>query len=446
MNKKILEEIKGYETECNFIATIRVHPEYILSLSGDVHADLFGDPIFYDLYNSIINYYADNGGVIPLSDFKFLYREDTIARIAIEHIQSIDAISDLNMLYNTLVETYQRKGINKLSADLKELASKGDVDVADMLGYAESGLLNLTSSSATQLGDIKKIGPIVLSKLNERVEKFKVSNSVDGIVGTPSGFSKLDSATLGFRGGIMWLLAASTSDGKTQLAIQFANSVLKSGKSVLYFLLEDEYEQLLWRLLSVRTAIPIKNIMSGNLTTSQHSKVTTELSSLTANHNLYVEDDVYDINDIMNKIRFAKLRDKNLGLVVIDYFGLANDRSRRFGNREQELSSVSKKIVHIAKRVSVPILTLAQLNTNADDRAKGLPIRLNDVRDCKAVGHDARVVIFVNFPNKYSSDHIKGGTSKKFGEIIVAKNTYGETNFVIPVTNKAHIGKFEETN
>ena len=95
----------------------------------------------------------------------------------------------------------------------------------------------------------------------------------------------------------------------------------------------------------------------------------------------------------------------------------------------------------MSKNCDVAVVVLAQLNTSPDDRAKGMPVRMNDIRDSKAIGHDAAIAIFVHCPDKYDDDK---NYSRRNTKVIIAKNRYGVPHQVVPMTNHGDKSMFIE--
>ena len=423
-----------------FLASLISDPKKVTTLQKEVIKSDFSDSIYYDIYSVVMTYLL-NDKEVNFIDLKFGFTDDPIAIQELEHIQKTEVVKDLSDIYNKLLERTRLAKIKKIPPRVtKQLTN--NCPSKDILDGLEGDLLKISSQTEMQLRSIGDVGTEVYKEIKEKKQRnAEGKNNIE----LPTGFDQLDNYTMGFQRGAMWVLAAATSDGKTQMAVQLANSVLEEGKTVVFFILEDNAENLVQRFLSLRTGIKLKDIMTGRLTDKGADHLYKNLESLREKDSLFIDDTSTDINDIINKIRFCKLK-YDVGLVVVDYITLATDVSSKSGTKEQEISMISKKLLRTAKGHDLPILALAQLNTNPDARAQGLPIRMNDIRDSKAPGHDAAVTLFINYPNKYTvnMDDSNQSFSKKDGELIIAKNRYGESQKVIKLNNKPEVAKFEE--
>jgi len=428
-----------YTLEKQFIASLIADTSRITQLEKEVNVSDFKDPLFYDIYSEIISCILSNRNV-TYSNLRLKFNNDKIVRTFLDEIEKEEKIDDINFLYKELLNSSQKVKIRELGGEIIN-DCKSDKTAVDIITKTESKLLNIGASSSITLDSLVNKGDDVIRGINEKVVKFNKCKDLQEIIDLPTGFKTLDSLTLGIEAETIWVIAASSSDGKTMAAIQISNNITSRKKTVLYFLLEGSHKSLIYRWLSLRTGIPISKIKCGDLSEKEHKKVLEMYEILKQNNNLLFDDRMREIDEIVNKVKFAKLKNKDLGLVVIDYIQLVSDNSKRFGNREQEISSVSKKLISLSKSCSIGILTLAQLNVNPDERSKGMPIRINDIRECKAVGHDAHVVLAINFPDKYKSDE---DFSKKNGQFIIIKNREGESQKIIPVKNYANIAKFVE--
>lgn len=427
--------------ELIFLASLMRNPGAIVTFNKSVSVTDFRDVIYYDIYIEIINSFLA-GKNATFADLRFKFRDDPVVLDVLKLIEGESVVvDDLNVVYQGMVESAQRDRLKQLALVTLQQCDEQNSITKDILDYVESQLISITLSSQMELGNLQQLKNEISNDLTDKVTKFRKSKNLEDIIELPTGFRELDYFTLGFQRGASWVLGAATSDGKTQLAVQFASNIMKLGKGVLYFTLEDAIPSLVQRFLSLYTGINLKKLRCGDLTDGQLNKATETLSQLATENNLFIDDITIDINDILLKTKFAKLKQKNLSLIIVDYISLATDKSQKFSTKEQEISTISKKLIHLAKTCNVAVLGLSQLNTSPDDRTKGLPIRMNDIRDSKAPGHDSSVTLFINYPNKYNKDT---NYSKKETELIVAKNRYGETNKIIYLENYPHLAKFIE--
>lgn len=420
-----------------FIATLINRPDTLIDLKCSVVKEDFSQLLYYDLYSSVIDSMVV-GKKPTFPDLKLAFKDDPVVLDVISKIEIIEPVSSLQDVYKILIEKAKCKRIKVLpKMILKSIDDNKPSD--EILHYIEREVVHLRNKSEIEVKTVSDIEENVLKNIETKIQRARKGNY---IVDLPSGFNMLDTITLGFQKKNLWLLGASTSDGKTQMAVQMSNSVMKSGNGVLYFMLEDDCENLIHRFWSLRTGIKLQSIKTGNINDMQFQRIRKEMENMKLEGTLLVEDTSFDIFEITNKIKFITMK-YNIGLVVVDYLTLVTDTFLKAKNREQEISNVSKQLLRVAKECNVCVLSLAQLNTNPDERSKGMPIRMNDLRDSKAPGHDSSVTLFINFPDKYKSDD-QGKFDKVNGELIVAKNRNGEAHKIIKLKNKPEICKFEE--
>jgi replicative DNA helicase len=413
--------------------------KHIGSLYKEVSVLDFKDKIYYDIYSEIVGFLV-NGINATYKDLKFKFSYDAIALDVVEKMeQQLFDVGDINSVYREMVQDAQRDRLKDLGKEIINRYNNGD-NYTDILAIAETELIKINSNSDSSLVSLSNEQFGYLNDLNERIRRFNKRGSIEDVVDLPTGIKSLDDIILGLPRRASTLIAASTSDGKTQLAIQVADNISRVGKKVLYFMLEDVKENIINRIISLRSQVSLQKIRSGSLSEKEYNKITTVFDNLARENNWFIEDTLFDVNDIVAKIKFASIKYPDLSVIILDNINLAMDRLCG-GNREQEISLVSKKIISVAKNCNLAAVILQQLNTNPDDRRDGMPVRMVDTRDSKAPGHDASVALFIHYPDKHSSE---ANYSKERAQLVVGKNRYGEVNKFIQLTNQPNIARFSE--
>jgi len=287
------------------------------------------------------------------------------------------------------------------------------------LDKAESRILNVVKNRKSS--DVKQI-PEVISEFQENLEKL--ASNKGKISGLPSGFYDLDNLTDGFHKNELIILAARPAMGKTALALNIATNVaVKSKKSVLIFTLEMRAEQLLSRMVSSLGQVDARKLQNGSLHTRDWQRVNEALSEL-GDTNIYIDDSPgVTIGDIKAKSRRISSIDDNLGLIVIDYIGLINSTGRYSGNRQQEVSEISRALKTLALELEIPIICIAQLSRTPEMREDKRPI-LSDLRESGSIEQDADIVTFI-YREDYYNENAKIDDNMSISEIIVRKNRSG---------------------
>lgn len=431
---------KVSEIDMQFLACLVANPASLSELNYEIKLDDFDDPLYYSIYSEIVGFLIDNKSP-TFSDLKLRFRDDKLVIDVIEKLRGVDFdISDINDIHSVMRERAKKAKFNELQKFLA-LELKSDKPSEQLIANLESRIAQISIDSDAQLCSIGDIHGEFITELRERVAKFEKSGSISQAIDLPTGFEQLDSYTLGMPLRNTCLIGGSTSDGKTQLAIQLANAAASYGHGVGYFLFEDSKKNFLIRLASLNTGIPITKIRLGNITRKQEQDITEWLQEAREQNNIFVDDNMADINDAIAKAKFMKLKFPHIKMFVFDNINLIRDFTHSFDNREREISLISKKILALSRSTETVGLILQQLNTNPDSRSGGLAVTNNDLRDSKAPSHDASVCLYLNFPDKYD-EHKK--FSREHGQIIIGKNRNGEPNKIVYITNKAHVGRFIE--
>jgi replicative DNA helicase len=317
--------------------------------------------------------------------------------------------------------------------NIQQRAFEGE-DGADMiLDNAESSIFELAEDRVK--AGLISVKDIVRDNF-ERLEKiFKEGKSITGI---PTGYVELDKLTSGLQPSELLILAARPSQGKTAMALNLAENIaIRAGQPVAFFSLEMSKESLLQRLVASVAQIDAHKFRTGHLNRSDWAGMTDALGTI-SNAPLWVDDaGSISVLEIGAKARRLK-RDKGLSLLIVDYMQLITARGR-FGNRQEEVASISRGLKGLAKELQIPVLVLSQL-TRAPERDERGP-QLSDLRESGAIEQDADVVMFIYRPHFF-----KAGASpeeREETELRIAKQRNGPTDNVKFVF-RSRLTRFEE--
>lgn len=252
-------------------------------------------------------------------------------------------------------------------------------------------------------------------------KKMELASQTSGITGLKTGFKDLDRVYGGRQNSDLIIKAARPAMGKTAQALcEAMNISFQDNKKVIFFSLEMSAEQLMQRLVSIHTGIPLSNIRSGRLDTDQWHRYNEEVNYL-INDNLIIVDDVYTLNGIRTRCKKLKMKGQ-LDAIYIDYLQLINHKVAAGRSKEQEVSEVSRALKMLAKDLNVPVVCLSQLSRAVESRGGTHKPMLSDLRDSGAIEQDADIVEFIFRPEYYDKDN-----SELFGVayVIIAKNRNG---------------------
>ena len=339
----------------------------------------------------------------------------------IEHYARI--VKEKAMLRNLIHATH----------NIQQRAFEGEDGADAILDNAESSIFALAEDRVR--AGLLPIKDIVRDNF-ERLERiFREGKSITGI---PTGYVELDKLTSGLQPSELLILAARPSQGKTALALNLMENIaIRGGHPVAMFSLEMSKESLLQRLVASVAQIDAHKFRTGHLSKEDWRRMTESLGTISAAP-LWLDDaGSISVLEIGAKARRLK-RDKGLSMLVVDYLQLITARGR-FGNRQEEVSSISRGLKGLAKELQIPVLVLSQL-TRAPERDERGP-QLSDLRESGAIEQDADVVMFIYRPHFFKA----GATpeEREETELRIAKQRNGPTDMV-KLVFRSRFTRFEE--
>src|SRR6186713_240408 len=280
-----------------------------------------------------------------------------------------------------ILQKFIQRELIRISGEIIGDAYEDSTDVFDLLDDAESKLFEITNNHLRKNFDSIDS---VLVKTIQRIEDMR--NRDEDISGVPSGFSSLDRITYGWQNTDLIILAARPSVGKTAFALNLArNAALHASKPtpIAFFSLEMSAGQLVQRILAAESEIWLEKIARGKLEEHEMKQLYAKGIQKLATAPIYI-DDTAALNIFELRAKCRRLKNKhNVGMVIIDYLQLMSGTGEnRNGNREQEISNISRNLKGLAKELNVPIIALSQLSREVEKRKEGAKIpQLSDLRE-----------------------------------------------------------------
>lgn len=267
-----------------------------------------------------------------------------------------------------------------------------------------------------------------------RVEEIATGDA--NTQGVPTGLLDLDELTSGLHPGQMVIVAARPSCGKSTMALDWARSAaIKNQMTTVFFSLEMGRTEIVTRLLSAEARVPLHHMLTGSMTDEDWNRLARRMGEV-SEAPLFIDDSPgLTMPAIRAKCRRLKQRN-DLRLVVVDYMQLMNGGSRYEGNRQQEVSEISRSMKLLAKELEVPVVALSQLNRGPEQRADRKPL-LSDLRESGSLEQDADVVLLLHREDLYEKESPRAGEA----DIIVAKHRNGPTG-TITVAFQGHYSRF----
>lgn len=336
--------------------------------------------------------------------------------------------SSLNYYIKLVKDASTYRSINILGNLAKELSTNPDgASPAEIIEQLSSQVNELANDRITT--DVAGITEILTGTLNE----ITALQNGEGVSGIPTGFRDLDDALNGLHPGAMIIIAARPGIGKSSLALDIArNTAVRQLKSVLLFSLEMSVTELGMRALSAEAYVDMKSMRIEN-GIDDHKWLQLEAASERLQGKMLgIEDDPnVTIGDIKAKAKMWKQL-HGLDLIVIDYIQLMNS-DRRYDNRQQEVSEISRGIKLMAKELEIPVIALSQLNRSSEQRSDKKPA-LSDLRESGSLEQDADVVLLLHREDAYDRESPRAGEA----DVIIAKNRAGPAGTVV----LSWLGKF----
>lgn len=339
--------------------------------------------------------------------------------------------------YRILQQLHMLRKLSTIGMELKIATNQNMADPFELISFFEQKITSLTSN-------ITKFSINTIDKVNneaiDRLEKIR-SGVIDPGVFIP--FKSLQSHTGGWQKTELIILAARPGMGKTSLALQFLlQPAIEKKIPTALFSLEMGRLQIMSRIQSILTGHSATNLIRGNITKNdlESLKLSTQFFSTLP---VFI-DDTPALSVLEFRQRARKLKKENgVQLIIIDYIQLMR-AGIKGGNREQEISAISRALKETAKELEIPIIALSQLSRDVEKRGASKIPMLSDLRESGAIEQDADMVCFIYRPEYYGLDVFEDDTpAKGRAEIIVAKNRNGACVSTI-IGFEAHNVKFHD--
>ncbi len=388
-----------------------IRPEYFYRQQ---HADLYA--MLVRMFTTGIT--TDTITILDNARREGIFENDEDAKVYITQlVQLVPSTANVTAYARIVQEKFYLRSLIVASREIIDTVQDGSADATEMLNFAEQKIYDIRQGKDT--GSIVHINK-VLVETYDQLQKLGGEDRKD-FVGTPSGFSGLDSYTTGLNKSDLILLAARPGMGKTSFALNIASNVAVRGKKpVAIFSLEMGKEQLAQRLLSSEAMVESQKLRTGNLSEDDWVNISKATGILAASP-IYIDDSTgVTVGDIKAKLR----RIKDLGLVIIDYLQLMTT-GKRTESRVQEVSEMTRNLKIMAKELNVPVITLSQLSRNVESRADHTPM-LSDLRESGSIEQDADIVLFLTNDAYYNRDMEDNSSA----QCVVAKNRHGSTGIV----------------
>ena len=424
---------QNIEAEQAVLGAMLIDKEAIAKATEVLSADDFYREAHRVIFSAMLELYNKNEAVDMVTVTEILKRDNKLEDIGgIAYITSLAnvVLTAANVKYHAeiVAEKSVLRQLVRVSTEIAAMGYEANEDVGTLLDTAESRILEI--SNRKKKNDFTAINDMVMGSV-QRIESLLQNKG--GRTGLPAGFADLDKLTSGLHPSDFIILAARPSMGKTALALNIVQNVaLRAHKviggeprSVAFFSLEMSKEQLVNRMLCAEAGIDSQRLRVGEMRDEDWTHLWDACDTM-SRAKIYI-DDTAGIKAMDMRSRARRLKaEHGLDLIVVDYLQLMQGSGKRnnSGDRQQEVSEISRSLKALARELDVPVLALSQLSRSVESRQVKRPM-LSDLRESGSLEQDADIVAFL-----YREDYYNPETENKHTELIIAKHRNGPVDTV----------------
>ncbi|MCK0156574.1 replicative DNA helicase [Cellulophaga sp. F20128] len=393
-----------------------------------LHPDVFYKEAHKHVYEAIFKLFETSEPIDLLTVSSQLKKDGKLEVVGgdfylIKLTQKVTSSAHIEFHARIILQKYIQRSLIKISNEIIHDAYEDGTDVFDLLDTAESKLYDVTQ------GNLKRSAETAQNLVIQAKKRIEEIAGKEGLSGVPSGFDKVDKLTSGWQPSDLIIIAARPGMGKTALTLSMArNMAVKYNIPVAFFSLEMSSVQLITRLISSETGLSSEKLRTGKLEKHEWEQLNVKVKSLESAP-LFIDDTPsLSIFDLRAKARRLASQ-HGIKMIMIDYLQLMTaGGSQKGGNREQEISTISRNLKALAKELNVPVIALSQLSRAVETRGGSKRPILSDLRESGAIEQDADIVSFIYRPEYYKIDEWdddEHSPTQGQGEFIVAKHRNG---------------------
>ncbi len=398
----------------------------LINVIETLHVEYFYKPEHQAVYRAIFKLFEQSQPVDLLTVVERLRLDGELeaaggAYAVSKLTENVVSAAHIEYHVRVLSEKFIQREMIRISTETITQAYDETTDVVDLLDKTEQRLMDINDKNFRS--DYHPMGDFV----SMAMDQIKTAGEkTDGLSGLETGFTGLDSMTTGFQPGTLIILAARPAMGKTACALSMArNMAVDFKKPVAFFSLEMTGQELAMRLISSEAKLDGKKLKTGKLAPFEKEQLKRGAQPL-SNAPIYIDDTPQlTIFELRAKARRLKQR-YDIQMIFIDYLQLMTSGSadNRNGNREQEISMISRQLKALSKELQIPVLAMSQLSRAVENRVGNKP-QLSDLRESGAIEQDADIVMFIYRPEYYGIQEDDHGSTHGMADLILAKHRSG---------------------
>lgn len=433
------------EAEMSVLGSMMLDADALEKVAEILQVEDFYHPSHRILYEAIYSLHERNQPVDLLTVQEELRRRNRLDEVGglpalVGIIESVPTAANAEYYARIVQEKAILRRLLRAAHEIVQLVEEPELELQQILDQAEQAVYQVAER---QIGrEFRTVNNLVLQVLEQFEERYQTLQEHPGgefLLGVSTGFRDLDRILSGLQPSELIILAARPSVGKTSLAINIAEHVaIRMNQAVAVFSLEMAAEQLVQRMLCSQAAVSAQRLRRLQLSLDEWEKLHGAAARL-FNAPIYI-DDTSSLSPMEMRAKCrrlkAKLADRKLGLIVVDYLQLMRSSNRRVENRNQEIGEIARALKQIAREFHAPVLVLSQLSRSVERRENKRPM-LSDLRDSGSIEAEADVVLFIHREEYYGDkeaapvDPPPGYVRQEEVEIIIAKQRNGPTGKVI---------------
>ena len=419
---------KNIELEQNILGSLLIDKNVIPLVIGMLTPEVFYDLKHQKIFKTLQEMYNSNTAIDITTVAQKMQNDKSLQEVGGAYYLSklTDAIvrtNHLNTHIEMVVEMFKKRKAYLLLKQQVNNFLDVDNESVDLISSLNSELIKIQ-----EFGDIneKTIEQIVLAIIEKRDMAQKGE-----LLGFNTGFTELNHTIAGWCKPDMIIVAARPGAGKTAMMLSsIYHLAILNNVSTAIFSLEMSSEQLIERMESIVSQVPLKRLRTNNMNDYEKG-VVMKADDKILQSPIYI-DDTGGISIQQLRAKATVMKQKyGIKVIFIDYLQLMTANGKQNQNREQEVSTISRSLKALAKELEVPIIALSQLSRRVEERADKMP-QLSDLRESGSLEQDADIVIMLMRPSYYEmTEPVNiGGTEYSCENLVICKvekNRHGQT-------------------
>ncbi|MGC9968776.1 MAG: replicative DNA helicase [Minisyncoccia bacterium] len=423
---------QNLEAEQAVLGSVLIDKNAIFRVADLLVPDDFYSPAHGRIYDAILVLYEKRQPIDVMSLTNFLKEKDFLKEVGgssylAELTNQVTTASHVAHYAGIVKKNKVLRDLIKVSAEITEDAFEPSNELEDLMDDVEQKILSISQKSTPQnfipMKEELKGAYERMAKLHEGGDKLR---------GVPTGFTTLDNKLSGLQKSDLIILGGRPSTGKTAFALDIARNAALAGHTIGIFSIEMSREQVIDRIISAESQVPLWNILTGRIKSdTEFSMIQSALDRLSGTK-LFI-DDTPSLNIMQMRSMARRLQvEHGLDLLIVDYLQLIRPRAN-IDSMVQQVTEISRGLKALARELKVPVLAVSQLSRGVEQRDHKVP-RLSDLRDSGSIEQDADIVMFIYRKDKAAdtldiggdgSGSGAGGDGQNVTQILIAKHRNG---------------------